>query len=105
MEQGLSLGVQLLSELSAAVDALTAAAWQHAGTPGALEVLVVARMLIAFSQLQVSCQGYGAVKQPVSCQLPQQHVVHVARLQVLLLATMMVPIQKADDAHGVDLCI
>lgn len=48
---------QLMGQLSVAVDALAAVAWQHAGTPGALEVRDVSRMLTAFTQLQV---GLGA---------------------------------------------
>jgi hypothetical protein len=49
-----SLAVQLQVQMAAAVDALAAAAWQHAGNPGALEVRDVSRMLLAFCQLQVS---------------------------------------------------
>jgi hypothetical protein len=53
-EQPARSGGQLLVQLSAAVDALAAVAWQHAGTHGALEVRNVSRMLTAFSHLQVS---------------------------------------------------
>lgn len=56
-----SLPVQLQAQMAAAVDALAAAAWQHAGSPGALEVRDVSRLLLAFCQLQVSCP------QVVSC--------------------------------------
>jgi hypothetical protein len=52
-EQPGSSAGQLLVQLSAAVDALAAAAWHHAGTPGALEVRNVSRMLTAFTHLQV----------------------------------------------------
>jgi hypothetical protein len=49
-----SLAVQLQVQMTAAVDALAAAAWQLAGSPGVLEVRDVSRMLLAFCQLQVS---------------------------------------------------
>jgi hypothetical protein len=45
---------QLLQLVDDAVEALVTAAWQHAGTPGALEVRDVSRMLVAFSNLKAS---------------------------------------------------
>jgi len=52
--------LQLLSALSAAGEALAAAAWQHAGSPGALEVRDVSRMMTSFCTLQVGGRGRGS---------------------------------------------
>lgn len=59
--------LQLLPHLAAAVDVLAAAGWQHAGTPGALEVRDVSRLLLSFHQLQVRFVGFRAVVVAYTC--------------------------------------
>jgi hypothetical protein len=54
VEQQGGAAEQLLQLVDTAVEALVTAAWQHAGTPGALEVRDVSRMLVAFSNLKAS---------------------------------------------------